>query len=98
MAIYRSELNIPEGITTYRVQFGQLGKTDTPLGRGITEKVEAMIPSLQPRLETGGITSIDTSTFTVAHGQGWENVVKALAGFEAGDYQGRKPVVQVADF
>ncbi|KAM7190134.1 hypothetical protein V8F20_009864 [Naviculisporaceae sp. PSN 640] len=90
-----SQLEIPKGITAYRVQFGQLGKTSTPLGQGITDQVEEMIPLLQKHLESGTIKPLDT--YTVVDGQGWDKVVNALSGFEAGTYQGRKPVIKVAD-
>ncbi|KAM7213558.1 hypothetical protein V8F06_011055 [Rhypophila decipiens] len=92
-----SDIKTPQEITTYRVQFGQLGKTSTPIGTEITQKCEALVELFQKHLIAGNLKPLDT--YTVVDGQGWEALSQTLSGFETGSLKidGRKPVVKIAD-
>ena len=78
----------------YRAQLGQLGRSDTPLARKITERIEYLVGAFQPYLESGDLSQLET--YELVPGQGWEKVVESIAGFEAGKFS-KKPVIKVQD-
>lgn len=78
----------------YRAQLGKLGRSDTPLARHITERVEFLVEAFQPHLESGNFRPLET--YEVVPGQGWEKVIESIAGFEGGEFS-KKPVIKVQD-
>lgn len=78
----------------YRAHLGQLGRSDTPLARNITEKIEFLVQAFQPHLESGDLRPLET--YEVVPGQGWEKVIESIADFEAGKFS-KKPIIKVQD-
>lgn len=75
------------------MQLGLLGRVGEPEGRKVTSQTADMIDKFEPYLETGELTALD---YQLADGQGWQAIIDALAGFEAGKYV-KKVVVKVQD-
>lgn len=86
-------MEAPPSITVHRVQLGLLGRVGEPEGRKVTAQTADMIDKFEPYLETGKLTALD---YQLADGQGWQAIIDALAGFEAGKYA-KKVVVKVQD-
>ncbi|KAK3313096.1 chaperonin 10-like protein [Apodospora peruviana] len=87
-----SEMSVPETISLYRVQLGQLGRFTTDLAKHTNEKVAEMIALFEGHFEAGGLRPLES--YQVLDGVGWEKVIEAIDDFEAGKFS-QKPIVKV---
>ena len=86
-------MEAPPSITVHKVQLGLLGRVGKPEGSKVTAQTAELIEQFVPYLETGELTALD---YELAEGQGWQAIIDALGGFEAGKFA-KKVVVKVQD-
>lgn len=84
-------MEAPPSITLHPVHLGLLGRVGEPEGRKVTALAADMIEKFEPYLEAGELTALD---YELADGQGWQAIIDALAGFEAGKFA-KKVVIKV---
>ena len=89
----RSPLEAPPSVKVHRVELGLLGRVGEAEGRKTTAQTADMIDRFEPYLESGELTALD---YELAAGQGWQAIIDALGGFEAGKFA-KKVVVKVQD-
>ena len=74
-------MDIPPSFHSYRIALGQIGRSETEMGRRVTAALADMIPIFEAHIEKGTIKPLE---YEVAEDKGWEAVIKAVAAFEAG--------------
>ena len=86
-------MELPPSIAVHRVKLGLLGRVGEPEGQKVTALAADMIQKFEPYFETGKLTALD---YEMAGGKGWQAIIDALAGYEAGKFA-KKVIVKVQD-